>query len=519
LPDFDNVPDSCQQFLEPTAEKGSFKILDWEKWLSRKPAQIGKTVIVAGQNQVYNSKVIGIHEAQRSTNVLLVEPLFPEPPSEIFLRKPEVIVKLAFVEGGYAVTTSFPAQVLREIRSKDVSGVALDVLFPPKVTFSPYNITPKRNQTFSLRMALGGKWYSEQVLSMSLSEIRFKKSFSQKVSTEGYMVQRASLNLEKDIPTIALKVIMVPDRGKECTATIDGMSKEAKQHLVSFIDRTWYEKNETVVRRQKEARVRAASDASGEYIKTMQKDHFILLSDDKDWEYKLNEYGVTRMIQDVDTDYVIGELLSNRNDLIVADADLWQDESPDLGVALHFEKELRKTPLFWIAGKDNMYSGERSRELIGLNSYDLFDRNIDDAQLRKSFEWATKFDEMGEGIPIVIISPIDRHIYRLGIALSREGYKIIKVKTMQNPLARLNKYQPVGIIVDSVGIGKGFDMILKPCLSWSKRGARKSKVFLLTQFLDQADVVRWIADGLSDILIYGHSMDEIAQRVFNTLSK
>lgn len=514
------IPERFAPFLKSSKRPGEFHVKDWTKWFARPLARFARLNIAAGAGLKFASQMLTVRTTRSGIATLIIDQLQPDPPEKIEKKPLAMIGKFGFVEGGCVVMTSFNATMKREVRYKEIAGVEVDEIGIPRVTLMPYmlELTEEEHQV-QFAVQLEGKWVRIEPNGLSIEAVRFKGDTRLPFRHDRAMTLKASLKLEPEAPALPMVVQVVPGQGMDFLAKIVKILEAGRSMIESHVDQTWLERAKVIRRRQKEQDRHERESAKDTSINSLIQRHHYLLSEDESWEQKLRGMGKVRRLPDADIDYVIDTMGKDRCDVIVADADFWGEKAVDLMKALHFDPELRKIPVFWIASQDWVLDEEQRRFLVGLGAFDLMDRTIPSDELEQRLDWAVRGEEIGKGPGTVIISPSTRQQYRLGQALYRRGMKAVKVTTMDNPLSALNKARPTAVIVDGVSIGPAADQLLQACLNWRNKGGRQKYVFFLTQFVDPTRVHKWKEQGLSDILLYDHSVEEPAARIQHYMAR
>ncbi len=514
-----NLPNALQSQLTPTSKDNTFKIKSWLTWFNQGPARVGMVTLVAGDRKKFTTRVLGVHTSQSGITTLIVEPLFPDPPIDFMSKQPMVIFSMGFVEGGFAVITRLHANAQRDVMIKEIAGIQLDDIYNPTATVSVHSLELPNRHKVILRFKLAGSDYEISPDEVSTLAVKFKAKLKANIGESGVKVENATLRLTENESPIPLKLELFPAKDLNYEARIRAINPDNHKRLVEFIDKTWHAKAVTQHKRRISARKRAIDDMKGGYLKTLDKTHFFLLSESESWENLLAEIGVVRRMDDVDIDYVTGEMKSDRCDVIFADAGLWDKVAVDLSNELKESDELQKTPLFWMSGGDVALTDKRRLSLINLGAYGFIKNGMSSKALGVQVGWALRAKEIGEGQAITIISNNARRIYRLGTPLAEAGFKVIKCTSMKNPLVALNKDKPRMVLVDAPGIGKGYDTILTACLSWAKKGAGKNEVLLIAEPVDSDQMKRWSEAGLVDVLPPRTPRKQIAEKVRSYINR
>ncbi|MBD3165351.1 hypothetical protein GF324_02020 [bacterium] len=511
------VPDPIKPYLVPSRDAGTWEVRNWVEWFQRPIMKMGRVVITAAGSDNYHTRVIGVHVTNSGIETLMVQTFVPEPPADFWIKQPAILFQTGFVEGGYAVYTSFRGVAKREINFEGQGGVELDNIFLPKVTVQPYELTLPARHNVRIKMKVLGEMHEVKPTQISITNARFKADLPDDVPEEGFKIEKAVISAGDGTPPIPLTGTIFEGEGEQYEGHVKAPTEDYYKQLAQLVDNNWMHKAQVLIRREKDAHRRMLEDASGAYKKNLHKTHFFLLSDDDTWEEKLGKYGIVRRIEDVDFEYVHQELTTDRNDLIIVDADLWAEDSIDLARSIQQDKELNRTPLFWFASKESPFLEEKRLELINRGAYDVIDPSRPAEEVARELVWALKHSDMGEGPEIAIITPDLLNMYRLGIALYRSNYKLVKSLTRDNPVSGLNPTDVEWVIIDANGFGKNFPMILKGSLAWARKHKDKG-VILLAPFVDKEKAKQWLNEGLVDIIKYkGGDEKEVAERVHNRI--
>ncbi len=519
------LPEEYKSFLKPSPESNTFDIIDWTQWLDREKAKIGKVMVFSSHDTKFESRILGIKRGRMGDDWLFLAPFEPDPPRDFFEKKPAIVVKNAFVEHGFVVGTSFPAKPKGSVTIDKVGGVLVDDIFKPRVTLKPHLMPLPSDNTSMIFIALNGKRESLRITALGMRHAHVTGSLKQALPAEGVKFEQAAINL-KYTTTKNFKVKgRIKQTGDDSFEVIfTKISDSDSDFLANWVDELWIEKVSRMENRKAIAKKRERDAATGDYLKHLHKTHFFLLSDDTKWAEMLGEIGIVRHIDEKDQAYIVDELGQERCDMLIADFDYWGARTQELIEKLQANKEFAKIPTFWITGKKKTMTDEKNRTLLENGVYDILDRRLDQQKFLPFLNWALKETTFGAtGDSMVIISPSARQQYRLGMRLRMRGFKIIKSTTRENPLSTLNTHLPRWILVDATSIGDGYDMILEPCLNWVQKGTKKRDVFLLTAGIDPESAVRWMSQGLSDIIVYdpvtSHPLDRLQAHIQKALQR
>ncbi len=499
-----DLPDEYKPYLKPAKEMNAFDISDWAKWLERPRAKMGKVLVFSSHEQRYETRIAGIKRGRMGDEWLFLEQFEPDPPEEFFVNKPAIVVRSAFVEHGYVVGTSFPAKPKGPATIDKVGGVLVDDVFRPRAVLKPH-IMPLPSDTASTAdLVLKGKTETLKLAAIGINRVRLHGTLDFTVGSDGVSINKMILRLkEGESRTITVKALMKSIEYNRHEAVFTFIEEEDIEFLQRWVDEQWSAKVEKQERRRADAKRREHEASTGEYLKHLHKTHFFLLSDNERWGKMLGELGVVRHLADKDLAYLREELQEERCDFLLADADHWGARALEIAEMLHNSKEFGDFPVFWLSSDAKFAQTEAGRKLLELGAYDILSRMMVKQSFVPVLKWTLKDKQLGAtGNSMIVISPNQRQQYRLGMELKRHGMKIIKAVTREQPLSHLNEHLPRWILVDAVGIGSGYDMILNPCLSWATKSSKKRDVFLMTAEIDQEAAIQWMTKGLTDIILY-----------------
>ncbi len=512
------LPETLRPFLKLSKDKNYFILDEWDKWFSMDPFEHAKVFITASGNVRFTSRIEEVHFTRSGIPSLLLESFVPEPEKKFFKQQPTVLVRTGFVCGGYAIMSSFQANAAREFNYNNSSVVEIANVFYPKVTLSPYLLKLPIRHDFILRYEIEGEKSKVKPDSISIDQIVVPNAIDSELAISHPELVEAVLYIGEDVE-VPLIIEQVLSSETEGTFLYKSKVQTGYEKIAEHIDIQWEQKSRNIAKRERDAKKRELEIISGKYMQTLNKTHFFYLGENSKWDHELEKLGNLRTIPDLDIEYILKEMLEDRCDIIVADADLWRELSIDLTKAIKDVKELAKTPLFWIGERQNPYFGAKRFQLLNIGAFDFFSSDINMPFFSQKIDWALHNRELGEGEPLVIISPDNQQLYKLGFALQKRGIKIIKSTSKDNPLVELKEHEPKWIIIDGGGIGKGFDVILEACLNWNKRRKNKVDIFLLANYVHPNRALGWIESGLTDILIRSDSIDKIVKRVHERINE
>lgn len=430
--------------------------------------KMGKSAILAPGKVQYSTRILGIIEKISDEPSLFTSEFTPDPPRDFWEKKPAVILNHAFVQTGHVIVTQFHTNIRREMNFKGQGGVELIEIFKPRVYLKTFHFPVPRDLEIELRFSLHGREFEVKPYEIAVDSFHIEGTFPKVSDKHGQSVENAFVKWESEYGDVPVRLsIRAIDRNRFGLKILD-FPENRLQEFIELIDRIWLDRATLEYNREQESKERALKDMTRSYIKTLNKTHFFLLSPDDKWKQRMKRYGVVRTLEDLDIPYIIQQIAEDRCDILVLDLEHWKDLGIDLMTEFAKDKNLQKIPVLCIM-YDNSRFGSNSLTYLAKGVYDIFSHDISQHDLDKIMIWMGRDTEYGNGDALVIISPSARNQYRLGITLYREGIKIVKSMSLDNPISTLNQYLPRWVLIDGVAIGKGFDMILVPCLRWATK--------------------------------------------------
>ena len=133
------------------------------------------------------------------------------------------------------------------------------------------------------------------------------------------------------------------------------------------------------------------------------------------------------------------------------------------------------------------------------------------AGLTTLFKWALGGDSIGSGNKVLLVSGDDRIRYRLGLAISEAGGRIVWRDGWRGLLPQLKHLAPRVILLDERTVKYDLDSILEPILEVAP--LLNYKIVLLIEKASGASILRWKQMGVYDIVLLDPSLRDTEKRV------
>lgn len=517
------VPDTIKPFLVRTEVKGVYGVDDWTVWLNRRFAKLGLLQISPEHEtgQPYASKILGLITG-KETSSLIIDHFIPEPDPSFFSKPRKLTLRMMYVEWGFEVVTTFDAVAARKVTVKGNPAVELVDINDIRIRLGIHVTSLGPKSGVEMGLFIRGSFIEMRPIRLSLNKIWFNGKLPEDIGPEGLIVEKASIKLGLDEPDVLFKLRAVPDRSGDHVGHLLEMEQISK--LANFIERRWTNQSSRLAKESGKmdlagARSEGPLPVSKRKIEDYLKPHYYLLGEDEEWVKRLGEFGVCVSVASRDIAEVFARFEQSRCDVIVGDADYWDQDVLGLADQIRIREKYSRVPLFWIAGPDNTFAESGGQELIDLGAYDFLDRTLPMDELKERFHWANpKVLDAGQGPSLAIVSREERQQYRLGYRLRSPEITVVKVNTPEAGIvSRLIDTDSRWIVVDTQGKEEAAAHVIKICLDWATRGQDPRDVFLIHKGALDDQVMEWKKMGAHDVIACDPSLDEVASTIHRHL--
>ena len=502
------IPESLRRFLRLKRQSNENDLSRWQGWFEDPLKKKGRLTLVRAGEDVYNSTILQAR-IENGKLVIVVDRLLPQPEDQFWHEQVTFAGKLAYIEAGIEVITTFRASVGERVEVEECEALELMDITELKVTSEEYLACLGEGYGVELWLHWFGDWVKLFPPCMTVSRFLFDYEFEEGVGADGYAVPQARLILEPNGPEIPVQVHLYPRKKPKYEVQIEKIDGIAHQKMISIVEEIWRTASVLSQRRLGQREVLGYRSREFGTFSDVFKPHIVLLSKDQTWKTRLEQFGVVYCIDSLVLETVADSVNSHRCDLVVGDEEVWGEHGIQVERLLRSTKRMRNIPRIWL------HSGKKQRwgkqDIIDFGAFDLVFRNESSEETRQWVSWVLGGASIGEGEVLSLFTTNPRIRYRLGVALAKCNIQVVAFNQRAGFTHFLEDHYPRWILLDGESYGTEADMILGRILQWSE--GRVCEVMMLVRTVDQEHVVSWRRAGVCDIVMLDASLRQAASRI------
>ncbi len=516
------LTESLQRLLKRRGSGEEGIETDWLAWFARDEVHRGFLTLSRAGLESYRSHVLAARTTDEGRLNLIVDMLLPQPEESFWHEPVSLQGTLIAFDAGTEQTATFTASVGGRIEFEGAAAVELEGLFDLERTDREYIAALGQAHNVELGFIWFDDWVQVRPSHASVKRLFFDADLGQNIGVDGYAVPRATLRLGPKSPEVPVRVQLYHHNREGYEAVLEKIDGVALQQLTAIVEEIW-RTAAGLSQRKMEAAQRDVGYVSKTHDSLQEafEPHLFFLGEDAAWAGLLERSGKRVDLPEKDLGAVTEAVTSARCDLILGDADLWQEGAVQVERLLRTTSRLRDVPRLWIRDPQRLHEPiettpeteeEPGRDLLDYGAFDVLPRNLSELEAIRRINWALGLDSLGEGPTALLVSQNNRLRYRLGLELvGRNRLRFATYNRLQGILPALEKHRPRWVLLDADSFEVDVDEMLSKVMNWSR--TVRTDTYMLSRGAEKERVARWLREGARDIVILDPALRQAAARL------